>query len=387
MRRIKIMTGVLFILLLGMGLWIASQRPLWVDEYYSLLSSTLRTSYKSILMGHFNEGNNFPLFYILQRVQCDLFSYHPPQEWVDGNWGGGHVFDQLFVRIQPVVFMSAALSALFYYFGRRNSWLLGAYALAVAMTSTLFWVHWTEARPYAAWISLSLFQILLLLNILENPSSQNKKSWICLSLVHWLMALTISLSIVQIIVVGAVLWMFHRPRLFWYVPLVLVPLGICTFYYIHARPNAYFFLDGPVALISANIPKDRLFIIFISAAVLIFQCRGKKCMAHLEIKYLVFLLLMLGAFGLVLAKLNYSQAAGQNGFQVSSRYLLPLLPAGVVGTVFFSAYLVSAFPSKIWRAALIVILASFLVFRFHKTTQFVSINLILPFHFQSLQRL
>lgn len=383
MRKIQIMTGLLFILLVSQGAWIASQRPLWNDESSSLIGSTLANSYKAILIGGLGEGNNSPLFYILQKAQCDLFSYHLPQEWVKRHWEGGPAFDLIFLRIQSIIFMSAALSALFYYFSRRNSLLAGVYALAVAITSTLFWVHWTEARPYAVWVSLSVFQILLLLNILENPSSQNKKGWICLSLVHWLMALTITLSVVQIIAVGAALWMFRRPRLIWYVLLVLVPVGICAYYYIHTRHNPYFFIDGPVALINANIPKDRFFIIFISAAVLILQCRGKKCMAHLEIKYLVFLLLLLGGFGLVLLKLNLAQAADHKGFQVPSRYFLPLLPAGVVGTVLFSVYLVSAFPSRVWRAALMVILAAFLVFRFHKTTQFVPINLIFPSHFKA----
>ncbi len=375
---IKTMTGVLFILLLGLGLWIASQRTLWNDEYYSLFSSTLHISYKSMVMGDIGEGNNFPLFYILQKAQCDLFSYHPPQEWVEGHWGGVHVFDQFFLRIQSVVLMSMGLSTLFYYFCRRNSWLVGAYALAVAVTSTLFWFHWTEARPYAVWISLSLFQILLLLNILENPGGQNKKSWIYLFLVHWLMALTISLGIIQILAAGVALWMFHRPKLLWYIPLVLIPLGICGFYYLHAPHYPLFFVDGPVALISANIPKDRLFIIFMSAVVLFLQCRRKNTMARLEIKYLVFLLLLLGGFGLVLFTLKYGQAEGQHGFRISSRYFLPLLPMGTVGTVLFSVYLVSAFPSRVWRAAAIMILAGFLLFRAHKTIQHVPRNEILP---------
>jgi hypothetical protein len=360
------MTGVLFILLMGLGLWMASQRPLWNDEYYSLIRSTLGTSYKSIVIGCVSEGSNSPLFYILQKAQCDLFSYHPPQEWVEGHWAGVHVFDQFFLRIQSVIFMSAALSALFYYFCRRNSLLVGVYALAVAMTSTLLWFHWTEARPYAAWFALSLFQILLLLKILEAPSSQNKKYLVYLIFVHWLLALTATVSIVQIVAAGVVLWMFYRPRFLWYVPMALIPLGICCFYYVHAPYYNFFFVDGPMALINANIPKDRLFIIFASAFVLIFQCRGKNCKAHLEIKYLAFLLLMLGAFGLVLLKLKCGQAEGHHGFQISSRYFLSLLPVGIVGTVLFSVYLVRAYPSRVWRVMALVILVGFLVFRIHR---------------------
>ncbi len=377
MRLIRIWTGILFVLLVAFGWGVASHRCLWNDEYYSLLFITLGKSYKAIVMG-LPEGSNSPLFFILQKAQCDLFSYHPPQEWVKGHWEGVHVFDQFFLRIQSVVFMSAALSAVFFYFGRRNSWGLGLYALAVTMTSFLFWVHWTEARPYAGWFALSLFQILFLLNILEGPVDQNKKSWRYLVLTHWLLAFASIISAVQIIAAGAVLWMFHRPRLLWYVPLVLLPLGICGFYYIHVPYSPSFFVDGPAALINANIPKDRLLFIFMSALVLIFQCRGKNCMAYLEIKYLAFFLLMLGAFGLLLLKLKYGQAVGRQGMQISNRYFLSLTPTGIVGTVLLSEYLIRAFPSRVWRVAAVVILAAFLVFRFQRMAQLVPINLISP---------
>ncbi len=376
MRLMRIWTGILFVLLTAYGLWIAAHRCLWNDEYYSLLFITLGKSYQSIVMG-LHEGGNSPLFSVLQKAQCDLFSYHPPQEWVNGHWEGVYVFDQFFLRILSVVFMSAALSAVFYYFGRRHSLGMGLYALAVTMTSFLFWFHWTESRPYAVWFALSLFQILFLLNILEGPTGQNKKSWYGLVFMHWLLALTSIIGAVQIVAAGAVLWMFRRPKLLWYVPLVLIPVGICGFYYIHSPQYLSYFVDGPAALINANIPKDRLFFIFMAALVLIFQCRGKNWKAYLEIKYLVFLLLMLGAFGLLLLKLKHGQPEGPRVLQVSNRYFLSLTPTGIVGIVLFSEYLVRAFPSKVWRAAVFVILAGFLVFRAYRTIQLAP-NQILP---------
>ena len=380
MRLLRILTGFLFVFLLAFGAWFASHRCLWNDEYFSLLGSTLVTPYKSIIFGLVGEGNNSPLFYIIQKAQCDLFSYHPPQEWVAGHWEGVHVFDQVFLRMQPIFFMAAALSALFYYFSRRNSWIVGVYALAVAMTSSLFWFHWAEARPYAGWFALSMFQILLLLNILEGPVDHCKKSWRCLVVVHWLLSLASSVSIIQIIAAGVVLGVFHRPKIYGYISLVLVPVMISIFYYLHAPQYSFFFVDGPMALINANIPKDRLFVIFLSALVLVVQCRGKDCKAYLEIKYLAFLLLMLGAFGLVLLKLKWGQLEGRHGFQVSSRYFLSLTPVGIVGVVLFSVYLVRAFPSRVWKAVAIMILFCFLAFRFQKMTQQVQINKIFSSH-------
>jgi len=122
-------------------------------------------------------------------------------------------------------------------------------------------------------------------------------------------------------------------------------------------------------LINANIPKDRLFIIFVSAFVLILQCKGNDYKARLEIEFLTFLLLMLGAFWLVLMKLKYGQQEGLSGFQISSRYFLSLTPAGIIGTVLFSWYWVRVLPSKAWKALSIMILAGLLLFRFHKMVE------------------
>lgn len=380
MRKKYIMTAALFMVLVSLGLKVASQRPLWNDEYYSLVANIHNISYVHILEGYIGEGNNSPLFYVLQKLQCDLFSYHPPQRWLDGHWGGEHAFDQIFLRIQPVVFMSAALCALFYYFVLRNSWGWGIYAMAVAMTSSLFWSHWTEARPYALWFSLSQFQILLLLDLLEKNNGQINKNWVYLTVVHWLLALTTFFSVVQILAAGTVLWIFQRRGTWWLVPMVLVPLGTCGFYYVHAPHYNFYFVNGPLALINANIPKDRLFMIFMIAIIFIIQRRGQDWKSHLEIKYLAFLLLMLGAFGLMLLKLKYGQTQGPGSFQISSRYFLSLVPAGIMGVVLFSEYFLRAFPSRTWKLAAMAILICFFVFRLEKITQQVPQNQLLSFH-------
>jgi len=377
MHKIRILTGSVFILLLAVGLEVASQRLLWTDEYFNL-TSTLNASYKSLFIG-IDQASNSPLFNVIQKLLRDLFSYHPPQEWVEGHWRGTHVFDQVFLRLQSVIFVAAALSALFYYFYRRDSLFVGLYAVAVATTSSIVWVHWTEARPYAVWFSLSLFQILLLLNILEDTSSQNKKKLVYLILVHCLLALSATISAIQIIAAGMVLWMFHRSKALWYLPLVVLPLGICSYYYFNSSHFLFYFVDGPLALISANIPKDRLFIIFISAGILVLRCRFKGWTAQLEMKYLIFLILVLGAFVLELLQLKYGQAPGQRTNLVSSRYLFSLSPVGIVGTVLFSVYLVKAFPSKLWKIAAVLILIGFLFFRAHKTVQQDPVSLVSNF--------
>jgi len=370
MRKLQVAAVFLFIVFLGIGAWKASQRPLWDDEHYSLIRDTLGISYKTMLLGGIGEGNNSPLFYILQKAQCDLFSYHMPEDWAQEKCGGVHAVDQIFLRIQSVVFVSVALSALFYYFARRNSLLVGVYAVALTMTSTLFWDHWTEARPYAGWFALSTFQILFLLRLLENKADQLKNNLRCLVLVHLFLSLISSISIVQITVASIVLWIFQRPKWFWYLPLIIIPMGIMAYYYVHAPRYDFFFVNGPIELINANIPKDRLIIIFIPALILFFRSYRRDWKGYLENKFLVYLVLMLGAFGLVLLKLKWSQS-GQRGFWISSRYFLSLLPAGIVGTVLFSVYWAHAFSAKVWKTGVVVFLAIFLVFRVYKTAPMI----------------
>ena len=356
MRLVRILLTVfVFLYLMVSGLLLACNHHLWNDEYFSMIYSITGISYGKILSGGITEGNNSPLFYILQKIQCDLFSYQPPA-WVGGDVGGAHLFDQLFLRVQPVMAGALSLSVLFYYFCRRNSWGIGFYAVLLAMTSSMFCNHWAEARPYALWFALGLFQMLFLMNILEDSNNQNKKNWICLILVHWLLALTIMVSAVQIVAAGVILWIYNRRKLSLYVPLVLVPLVICGYYHAYAPHFHVVFTESPIVLISANFPVYRMFIIFVSAVFLIFRYRSENWAAKPEIKYLAFLSLMLAAFGLIFLKLYLGQLQGQHGVQISNRYFMSLVPVDIVGTVLYSEFLMRAIPSKIWAAAVVVVM-------------------------------
>lgn len=350
MRTVRIcLGGIIFILLSAYGALMAIHKPLWTDEYYSLTHSTTNISYVSILDGGVNEGNNSPLFYLLQKLQCDLFSY---------QGDGTRLADQFFLRIQPVIAGALSLSALFFYFSRCYSLPIGFFSLFIAMTSSMFISHWTEARPYSLWFALSLFQNLFLMNVLEGPKSQNKHSMTGLMVVHWLLALTSMVSAVQIMAAGAALWIYKRREPSLYLPLIIIPLGICCFYYFRA-PHYQFFLDvSPLVLISDNIPIYRLFVILVTAVFLIFRYRSENWSAKIEIKYLIFLLLMLASFWLVLLKMKLSQPPGHNGFGVCNRYFMSLIPASIVSTVLYSVYLMRIFPSKIWA----LLVAAFMLF-------------------------
>lgn len=365
MNFVRLGAGLLFAVLVALGLWMAFHQPLWNDEYYSLTSSTLGTSYGKMLAGGIGEGNNSPLFYLLQKLQSDVIAYHAPQDWIDGRWNGGDVFSQVFLRIQPVVCMAASLSFLFYFFVSRYSLLAGWYALLVALTSFMLWAHWTEARPYALWFSLSILQMLVMIDILKESSLREQKHWHRLTGLHWLLALTATLSVIQITVAAMVIWLNGQRRWNSYIVTFVLPMMVCVYYYCHAPKYDFFFEDGPLALVNANIPKDRLLLLGVFAVIFAFQHRTWQAWrTQVEGKFLLFTSLMLLFFAFLLVFFKWKDAG--HGFQISNRYFIPLTALGIVAISLFSVYLFKAFKSKQFRIAIALVLVFFLLFRLQK---------------------
>ena len=381
MRRMIILILIMFSLFLGLGMWRASGKPLWNDEYFTLLSSTLGTSYEKMLSGHIGEGNNSPLFYFLQKLQCDLFAFHPRENWAQGKWEGEDIFAQIFLRIQPVIAIAIALCALFYYFGSRYSLLVGLYSLAVALSSFMLWQHWTEARPYALWLSLSTIQMLLLLEILKK-GFEDKRSWRFLCGIHCLLALTASISMIQIVASSFVLWVFVYRRCLAHVFMAVIPLMICLFYYFMAPHYDFSFVEGPLALVNANIPKDRFFIFFMFIVVFAIQgFKKREWIQRVELKFFLFTSLMLFFFSALLIKLKLQAVAVGQGFEVSNRYFMPLTAVGIIAAVLFSVYLVQTFQSRLVRFIIFGVLVGLLAFRMHKIIEFFPLHKnFLPMH-------
>ncbi|MBF0489147.1 MAG: hypothetical protein HQL15_00830 [Candidatus Omnitrophica bacterium] len=368
MNLLRVGTGFVLAAALTLGLWMAAHSPLENDEYYSLTRSVMKTSYAQMFKGSINEGNNSPLFYFLQKLQCNIFLYHPSQAWMEGRWEGEDVFSQVFLRVQSIFWIALALSSVFYFFASRYSLWVGAYALMVALSSSMLWCHWTEARPYALWFCLSMFQVLILLELFQEANNQEEKDWKCLTVVHWLLALTATISIIQMAVAGIVLAIFRQRR--WVTTVIAfgIPMLVCLFYYVMAPKYHFFFKEGPLDLVNANFPKDRLMILFIFALVLIYKSLPiKDWRKQLELRYFVFVTVIILFFVLLLMKMQWSTAGIPRGFQVSNRYLIPLAPVGIVATTLFSMYLVKAFQSQWVRAIVVLVLLGFLMFRIQKT--------------------
>ena len=71
----KIVSFLLFIILLTVGTSLAKYKPLWTDEIYSQVRSIEKLSYGAILLGPPGEGNTCPFFYLIQKTICDIFHY------------------------------------------------------------------------------------------------------------------------------------------------------------------------------------------------------------------------------------------------------------------------------------------------------------------------
>jgi len=115
-----IISIILFLFLFKFGLLLAEHKPLWNDEIFSQTNVEVR-SYAQLFLGKASEGNNCPLFYVLQKAICDLVKYKAPEALIRRQLNGVDAFSQIILRLQPVFFMALSIACIFYYFTRFNS--------------------------------------------------------------------------------------------------------------------------------------------------------------------------------------------------------------------------------------------------------------------------
>jgi hypothetical protein len=241
----KIFTVGLFIVLLYTGFFLAQRKPLWNDEIFTQEQSLDNHSYKDILTLNFIEGNKSPIYYMIQKFTCDIFSFHMPSRAPQTSDSIPRIHDskgQLIMRIPSNVFMSLGVVLIFYFFVRYFSFSTGLYALTVALTTPMVWVYWVEARPYSLWFLLTVLQLFFAWGtvITEKETSGNRRGLI---IVQLLLALTTVASLFQIVIVSFLLWCrkYYRKEMFW---TTVIPIGIALFYYIVAplfKFKTYFF--------------------------------------------------------------------------------------------------------------------------------------------------
>ncbi len=342
---VKILALCVFLACTGIGFCLAQKNPLENDEIYSQKSSLQNLGFVDILKGKIDEGNNSPLFYLLQKSFFKFKGF-----WLEESFQVEQDIcnpdAQTIMRTLPVLFMSAAVALIFYFFAARFGLGAGMLALALTLTSPMIWLYWAQARPYGLWVLLGCAQLLLLIDVV-GLSRTSARSWAWLALVHVLLCLTTSFGMVQVVIAMVFVWrMVPRQDLVW---LLAVPMALGLFYFMHA-PRYPFHVTSPTDLIYDNFPLDRLLLLAAAA------CGVKN---HLK------LLRIAGALLLVAATIiaYYLTIKGAAGFELSSRYFIFLTPPAIILVLFFWWEFWRRYARQWWpRVYLLEVLAAVLVF-------------------------
>ena len=205
----KIWTSFLiFFILIGIGISLASRKQLWTDELYS--QKQIETiPFSELIKGKLNkaEGNPCPLFYLNQKMMFSLIKFKFPIPW-KGEFCIYEPASQIIIRILNIIYVSLGLTIVYYIFGHYYSLRTGILALLMFLSNPMVWLYWAEARPYGLWFLLTIIQCSLLLSILNAPQKSNY--WIWLYLIHILLSMTIILTLPQILFVSLTIWVVQK---------------------------------------------------------------------------------------------------------------------------------------------------------------------------------
>ncbi|MCK5216027.1 MAG: hypothetical protein KAR05_11825 [Candidatus Omnitrophica bacterium] len=359
----------------SLGIWLSTMKDLWNDELYTQSSSVERTGVVAMLKGEIAEGNNSPLFYLLQKGITSLANIHLSDQWT-GSWTYRDVRSQALIRLFSNFFMSAALTIIAVYFFWNYSRRAGVYAFLTALSSYMVWAYWIEARPYALWFFLTTLQSLLLLELFKQKKPL-RVTWRLCVFVHILMSFTIVFSFIQIVIASLLLWLLKERDWRRYVLMTIFPAVVCLFYYSQAPRYQFWFADNPVDLIAAGFPKERMLMILLYAGFLGAMYKRKNILGDrlLEIRvkkeskgYFYMTLMTLCSAVAVLMLLKSRATSGDAGFQISNRYFIYLTPISIMMTVIIALEFMSM-PGKNTRQRTLVIafLGGLLLLRVYRT--------------------
>ncbi len=335
--------------LLAVGFNLARHKPLWTDEIYSQTVSVEKFSYPEILLGKVNEGNTCPLFYLIQKMICDVTQFKTAPS-------GSEPWDhraQILLRVSPVFFMSLSITGIFYYFFRFYSFWAGVYSLFIALSTPMVWLYWAESRPYALWFFLTTVQSLLFLVIVRGKDP-NPRAWNWLVIVHWLLSLTVITSFGQVIVVSSLLWAFKEKRLKKQICLSVLPVFICCYYYFFSSLSSLWVPDNFMKLIYPSLSVQQIGLIAIYIFFSFVYYSRVRDVQNFPIiiregrNYLALTILMfIVAFAyLVFYKLR--ETTGHAGHELPVRQFIFLAPVGIIATVLFSLELIRVVKNHPW---------------------------------------
>ncbi len=349
--RQRLLFASCFLLLavsLSIGFHLARYKPLWNDEIYSQIMLVDR-SYGQLIGFKIAEGNITPLFYVIQKALCDVFERRPMIEWRQ-IWDAADPYSEIFLRIQPVLFMSLSAVAIFYFFTRFYGWALGVYSQVIFFSSYMVWAYFAEARPYALWVFLTTLQSLLFLRLFDSEKV-DPRAWRRLSVVNVLLSLTVVLSAAQTWICSLLLFWWKERNWKAYLWMTLLPTAIAVIYGIFSPKYAVWFNLDPDQIIRDSFPRERFYIVFIFVFFLLIDAAlAKKQWPRLYpdgavrkgIPYLVLTALAVLVAIAMLVVLKHEANPEHAGFPVVSRYFIFLAPVGVIATTLFSWHIVRA---------------------------------------------
>ncbi len=355
------------------------RKPLWNDEIYTQERVIEVVSYVQILSGHFPEGNNGPLFYLIQKAFCDLQHFHFPLKWKQ-EWLLSEPRSQVVLRIPSNVLMSLTLTLIFYFFARQYSLAVGVYSFLIGISSPMIWEYWVEARPYTLWVFLTTCQALLVLNIFQEKQMA-PTHWRWLNLVHLGLATTTVVSLAQIVVVSSIIW-FYKERdwkKYWWATIFPVTVGV---YYLLQAPIVGYGLHACWPLVLSNMPPERLGILLIYGLFLVWLAKTRSSSSgetrrQEGLAFLVIVVLLLAAAFAQMVVIYLKATGPWAQMQVPDRVFIHLTPLGIIATSLFSVELFRYFKHDGWmRTNLIVGLGGLIVVRLLQTALVVvSLNI------------
>lgn len=342
MRKIFLVALPVFVVLQALGFTLANHRPLWTDELHTQTASLPR-SYSDIIQGKLrSEGNRAPLFYLQQKLWCDLFGYRTPAPWMEGRLDHVDPYANMFLRILPVTWMSLFFLLVFVYFSVRFNLATGFFGLGLALSFHVLWLYWSEARPYGLWILLTGMQMVLFLEVLRDKTSSRKWAWLCA--VHILLALNCVLSVFQIAAVSLALACVER-RWTKYALLTALPLLLAFCYKPRTPAQDAIFLMTVGQMMDIVCSHRALGFLLYPAALGLYFLQSKKILPPIfksnalvqAFPFFLAVIVMGCATALFLQQL-YARATGE-GQYVVVRHIVFLSPVVIIGITYLTALL------------------------------------------------
>lgn len=360
------LTIFIFLICLGLGIGLSSRRALWNDEIYSQVSAIQRNSYqKIILSGIKGEGNKSPLFYLQQKILCDVFRYQAsPDLW---KYADG-LFEKIFLRLPTVIEISVFLALLFYFFTNRFNLWLGIFGVLIALSSPMLWWYWAEARPYGLWVLLTGAQMLLFIKMIESPLI-GQNSWISMFFIHTALVLTSVISIIQITVVSGIL-LFKNRSWMKFTFLFLIPAGLVLYYKPIGNSHDVIFTLTIDQMLRDCIARDRLYILlFYPVLLILYLLQNKLPKAKFFINNFIvkvfpfFLSVGLMILTTVLFLIYLRRNATNTGQYIVSRHVIFLLPIGMITVTYLTGLVWETLRNQWVRVVIIIAILGLLSYR------------------------